>query len=135
MRTALAIRTRVFVDEQGVPPDEEIDVHDFGDAEAVHALLRDAAGIPVGTGRYYALDAHAVQIGRMAIDVAARGHGGGAALLTALVAAARARGFTTVRLHAQMHARGFYLGAGFCDDGPPMWDAGIVHQPMRKALA
>ncbi|MDQ2908387.1 MAG: GNAT family N-acetyltransferase [Candidatus Eremiobacteraeota bacterium] len=135
MRTALAIRTRVFVDEQGVPPDEEIDAHDLTDEAAVHALLRDARGAAIGAGRYYVLDAGAVQVGRMAIDAGARGLGAGAALLAALVASARQRGFAIVRLHAQMHARGFYVRAGFCDDGPAMWDAGILHQPMRKTLA
>ena len=35
------LRTRVFVDEQGVPPEVE---QDDRDATAVHVLSRDAAG-------------------------------------------------------------------------------------------
>jgi len=34
-----------------------------------------------------------------------------------------------------MHARAFYLRAGYYDDGEPLWDAGILHQPMTKRLA
>jgi predicted GNAT family N-acyltransferase len=131
---ALAVRTSVFVDEQGVPPEEEIDAHDRNDPTAVHALARAAAGV-VGAGRYYGVDARTVQIGRMAVLAAARGTGAGSALLAALVAEARRRGFVRAQLHAQTHAREFYLKAGFVDDGAPLWDAGILHQPMSHALA
>ncbi len=135
MRIALAIRSHVFVDEQNVPPEEEIDAHDLTDAEAVHALVRDDAGVPLGAGRYYRLDANSVQMGRMAIEIDARGRGAGTQLLATLIADARARGFSRVHLHAQVHAREFYRRAGFTDDGTPLWDAGILHQPMSKALA
>lgn len=132
---ALAIRSRVFVDEQGVPPEEEIDAHDHTDMDAVHALVRDADGVPIGAGRYYRLDARSVQVGRMAIEAGMRGRGAGERLLAALMADARARGFERVHLHAQVHARDFYVHAGFVDDGAVLWDAGILHQPMSKALA
>jgi predicted GNAT family N-acyltransferase len=135
MRTALAIRSRVFVDEQGVPLEEEIDAHDRTDTEAVHAIVRDDAGAPLGTGRYYRLDARSVQLGRMAIDIGARGRGAGALLLAALLDKAHAEGFARVHLDAQVHARAFYVRAGFTDDGAALWDAGILHQPMSKALA
>jgi predicted GNAT family N-acyltransferase len=133
MREALAIRTRVFVAEQGVPPDEEIDAHDLTDLRAVHALVRDDGRI-LGAGRFYVSGPRTVQIGRMAVDAAARGSGAGRALLTALLAEARRRGFLQAHLHAQTHARGFYAKAGFSDDGEPLWDAGILHQPMSLEL-
>ena len=130
---ALAIRTRVFVDEQGVPPQEEIDDHDLTDTAAVHALAsRD--GLPVGAGRYYVTEGSTVQIGRMAVLAEARGTGVGAALLASLVAEARRRGFRRAHLHAQTHAAGFYRKAEFVDDGDPLWDAGILHQPMTLDL-
>ena len=133
MRRALEIRTRVFVDEQGVPPDEEIDEHDRTDPRAVHALaLR--SGDAVGAGRYYVLDDRTVQIGRMAVLPAARGTGAGAALLEALAEEARHRGFARAHLHAQMHASEFYRKNAFFDDGERLWDAGILHQPMSRNL-
>ncbi|GAC1550721.1 MAG: GNAT family N-acetyltransferase [Vulcanimicrobiaceae bacterium] len=137
MRAALAIRTTVFVDEQGVPPEEEVDEHDRTDRRAVHALAIDRVPNPavLGAGRFYVLDAATVQIGRMAVRAEGRGRGVGAALLAALVAEARRRGFARAHLHAQTHAAAFYRKAGFHDDGERMWDAGIEHQPMSLRLS
>ena len=44
---ASAIRRAVFVVEQGVPEDIELDEHD---PYCLHALARDAAGRAIGTG-------------------------------------------------------------------------------------
>lgn len=134
MRLACDIRTRVFVDEQGVPPEEEIDEHDRTDRSAVHVLARRADAVPVGAGRFYVTDPATVQVGRMAVVPEARGTGVGAALLSALLREATVRGFTRAHLHAQIHARGFYAKAGFYDDGPRLWDAGIEHVPMSLRL-
>lgn len=133
MRAALAIRTSVFVGEQGVPPDEEIDDHDRTDRASVHALARDLERV-LGAGRFYVIDAETVQIGRMAVGAEARGRGVGRALLAALTAEAKKRGFLRAHLHAQTHAAEFYRKAGFEDDGELLWDAGIEHQPMSRAL-
>ncbi len=135
MREACAIRTVVFVHEQGVPPEEEIDEHDRTDPEAVHVVARDAAGRAVGAGRYYVTEPFTIQIGRMAVLAPERGSGIGAALLDALVSEARKRGFVKAHLHAQTHATEFYRKAGFYDDGAEMWDAGIRHRPMSRKLA
>jgi predicted GNAT family N-acyltransferase len=121
MSRALAIRLRVFVEEQGVPPDEEIDAHDRDDPIAVHALARDASGAPIGAGRYYVAEPGVVQIGRMAVLAETRGTGAGA-------------GYLRAHLHAQVNAREFYLKSGFSDDGETLWDAGILHQPMSLEL-
>lgn len=133
LHDALAVRIRVFVEEQGVPPELEVDEHDRTDARAVHALVR-SGGAAVGTGRFYEVDAATVQIGRMAILPAMRRRGAGAKLLTALAAEARRRGYALARLHAQMHAARFYEEAGFVETGETLWDAGIVHQTMERRL-
>ncbi len=74
MRAALAIRTRVFVDEQGGSARGRDRRHDRSDDDAVHALVfDDVRRRASGTGRFYRMDATAVQIGRMAIDAQARG--------------------------------------------------------------
>ncbi|MGH7728377.1 MAG: GNAT family N-acetyltransferase, partial [Vulcanimicrobiaceae bacterium] len=54
MREALAIRVRVFVEEQGVPAEEEVDAHDRDDPRARHALAR-LRGRALGAGRFYVL--------------------------------------------------------------------------------
>ena len=44
-----ALRTRVFIEEQQVPPSLEWD--DLVDAQCWHVLARDADGQPIGCGR------------------------------------------------------------------------------------
>jgi predicted GNAT family N-acyltransferase len=127
-----ALRTRVFVDEQGVPPEIE---QDAADATAVHALSRDDAGRVVATGRLL-LRAGSVtaSIGRMATDAGARGGGYGAAVLAELHRQAALRGATEVELHAQVTARGFYERAGYTAVGEEYEEAGIAHVTMRRVL-
>jgi len=124
----------VFVEEQGVPLDDEVDAHDQTDPDAVHALAIDHTGRPVGAGRFYLAAPGVAQIGRMAVLPEARGRGVGLAVLKILVTEARRRGLERVHLHAQVSAHDFYMKSGFRDDGEPLWDAGILHQPMSLTL-
>jgi predicted GNAT family N-acyltransferase len=130
----VALRTRVFVEEHGVPPEVE---QDAADATAVHVLSRaldgDLAGRVVATGRLLERDGRAV-IGRMAVDAAVRGRGHGVAVLDELHRQALARGLAEVELHAQVTARGFYERAGYTAVGGEYEEAGIVHVTMRRAL-
>ena len=123
---ATALRHAVFVTEQQVPIELELDEFDASSEHAV-AWLGDQA---VGTGRLLP-DGH---IGRMAVDRACRGKGVGTALLEALLAQAGRRGMSAVRLHAQTHAQGFYARCGFVQEGEPFEEAGIPHIAMRKSL-
>jgi len=134
MTDAFRIRFAVFVDEQAVPAEIEIDEHDRADRAAAHALVRAADGTPLAAGRFYVRDAQTVQIGRMAVSREARGTGVGRTLLLGLMDEARRRGFTSVTLDAQDHAIGFYTKAGYVADGELHYDAGILHQPMRAGL-
>lgn len=118
------IRFIVFVDEQKVPADTELDEWD---AVSVHAVARNDLGKPLGTGRLLP-DGH---IGRMAVLVEARGLGVGAALLTALMEEARRRGMAEVVLSAQTHAIGFYERHGFVAEGEVYLDCEIPHRLMR----
>jgi predicted GNAT family N-acyltransferase len=131
---ALAIRFTVFVDEQHVPAEEEVDVHDRGGSAARHALVRDDDGNALAAGRYFPLDHERIQIGRMAVRREHRGHGVGRYLLEALAADARDRGFARAQLNAQDHAVGFYARAGFTPCGATLVECDIVHQPMDRAL-
>jgi predicted GNAT family N-acyltransferase len=136
MKEALAIRFAVFVDEQAVPADEEIDEHDRSDPHARHALVRDAHGDRAGiaAGRYYRRDARTAQIGRMAVAAAQRGRGVGRVVLDALLADARANGYVRASLNAQVHAAAFYLKAGFQPVGPTFHECDILHQAMERDL-
>ena len=124
---ATRIRFTVFVEEQKVPADIELD--DW-DARCLHALARDAQGRAVGTGRLLP-DGH---IGRMAVLPVARGSGVGSALLRALMQAARERGHAEAVLSAQTHAVPFYARHGYVTVGAVYEEAGIPHVDMRCAL-
>ena len=123
-----ALRTRVFIEEQQVPPSLEWD--DLVDAACWHVLARDANGQPIGCGRLLPGGV----IGRMAVLPQARGRGVGAALLEALLQVARERGHGVVTLSAQVHALGFYAKAGFIAAGEVYPDAGIPHRAMSLVL-
>lgn len=124
---AVPIRFTVFVDEQRVPAEMEVDDQD---PLCIHALARDAQGRAVATGRLLP-DGH---IGRMAVLAAARGTGAGSAVLVALMDEARRRGHAQVVLSAQTHAVPFYERHGFAAEGKIYDDCGIPHVDMRKAL-
>lgn len=126
-RHATPIRTEVFVIEQHVPSEEELDTED---ARCVHAVAYDGPQ-GVGTGRLLP-NAH---IGRMAVRKPYRGQGIGSRLLEALVAEARKRDDPEVMLAAQVHAVPFYERHGFVAEGEVFLEAGIEHVNMRRPLA
>ena len=130
---AREIRFEVFVHEQKVPPNSELDEID---PIAMHVLSRDPAGTPRGTGRLFAdpKDPSCAHIGRMAVLKAARGSGCGASIMRTLIAEARRRGFKRIVLSAQTHAIPFYEKFGFRADGPTYPDCGIPHRDMWLSL-
>ncbi|MDS1141200.1 GNAT family N-acetyltransferase [Pusillimonas sp. SM2304] len=124
---AAAIRYAVFVLEQQVPIELEMDEHDV---VCVHAVAYNEEGLPLGTGRLLP-DGH---IGRMAVGAEYRSLGVGSMLLRALIDEARVRQYLEVVLSAQLHAQDFYARHGFVAEGPVYMDAGIEHVTMRHAL-
>jgi predicted GNAT family N-acyltransferase len=129
----IGLRTRVFVEEQGVPPELE---QDDRDATAVHVLARDDAGRVVATGRLLLPPegSTTASLGRMAADASARGRGYGAVVLAELHRQAVLRGVRVIELHAQVSARGFYERDGYTAVGEEYLEAGIAHVTMRREL-
>ena len=128
---AQALRTQVFVEEQGIPAAME---WDSADATAVHAVASNRLGMTLGTGRMLVALPGVAKIGRMAVTQPARGSRVGALVLEALMQAARERGDHEVLLHAQMSAAGFYLRNGFAERGERFEEAGIQHVEMVRRL-
>ncbi|MBX3611396.1 MAG: YbgC/FadM family acyl-CoA thioesterase [Hydrogenophaga sp.] len=128
---ASAIRKAVFVQEQRIPMELELDA---ADATAVHALATNRLGQVIGTGRLLQAQPGVAKIGRMAVHRTLRGSSVGRRLLLALMDAARERGDQQVMLHAQRSAVGFYDRLGFVAHGAPFEEAGIEHLEMVKAL-
>ena len=129
-REAQAIRTAVFVEEQKIPAEMEWDA---ADAACLHAVAYNRLGMALATGRLLEHAPGVARIGRMAVLQPLRGSGVGAAVLEALMAAARARGEHKVLLHAQTSAVAFYKRAGFTARGEVFEEAGITHQEMVRA--
>lgn len=121
------IRLEVFVNEQEVPQEEELDGLD---EESTHFIALNEFGQHVGCARLLPSG----QIGRMAVNKDIRGSGVGAQLLDAAVAEAQAQGLDKVYLHAQLHAEEFYRKGGFISRGDRFMDAGIEHTTMEMML-
>jgi predicted GNAT family N-acyltransferase len=126
-QVASAIRFEVFVQEQQVPLELELDEMD---ALSVHVLAVDAQGRGLATGRLLP-DAH---IGRMAVVQSERKKGVGAQVLRALIEVAKQKAYPAVMLGAQLHAKGFYVRQGFIEYGDVFMDANIAHIMMRMSL-
>ena len=121
------IRTRVFVLEQKVEPEEDFDGLD---GSAMHVLAY-ADGTPAGTARMLELESGMGKIGRMAVLKKYRGKGVGSRMAEFLVKVAKAMGMKGVEADAQLQAFGFYEGLGFSAEGPIFLDARIEHRKMR----
>jgi len=132
MQTAAqTVRTAVFIQEQGIAPEDEWDADD---ATALHAVLFDVNGQPLGNARLLQPSTNVAKVGRMAVLKEARGRGYGARLLQALLLEARRRGHQEVRLSAQRTAEQFYELHGFTLMGEPFDEVGIPHVEMRLLL-
>jgi predicted GNAT family N-acyltransferase len=124
-RQCYAVRFAVFVNEQRVPPDEEMDALDD---TATHYLVEDGGRI-VGTARLLDLGDRTCKIGRVALLPDCRGRGIGAELMRRVMADAFAR-FDAIVLDAQVSVIPFYERLGFVAEGPVFLDAGIDHRRM-----
>jgi predicted GNAT family N-acyltransferase len=127
---AIAVRMRVFVAEQSIPPEEELDE---ADATATHAVAL-VQGQVVGTGRLLCRDDSTAQIGRMAVEQPFRRRGIGGQILERLEEEARAQGMRRCILHAQQYVKSFYAAHGYKEHGDAFLEVNIPHIEMRKDL-
>jgi len=125
----LQIRMEVFVDEQQVPAELELDEYDDC---ATHLLLTEN-DVPLATARL--VNKHGIaKIGRVAVVKSARGRGLGLRLMEAVLEEARVQGFAKAMLDSQTYAIPFYEKLGFVAEGEEFDDAGIPHRLMRRSL-
>ncbi|MEM1054804.1 MAG: GNAT family N-acetyltransferase [Bacteroidota bacterium] len=130
------IRQRVFVDEQGCPPEEEWDAHDWPEDQGRTCchLLGEEDGRPVAASRWRPVRSASgtewAKLERFAVLPEARGHGHGRAMVEATMASARATGHDRLMLSAQTYLEDFYAGWGFRPRGEVFWEAGIPHVKM-----
>lgn len=126
----LAVRFKVFVQEQSVPIALERDEYD---ESAIHILATDGDK-PVGTARII-VSGDTGKIGRVAVLADLRGTGLGRDLIKACLAELESLPDVKIaKLGSQTHALGFYEKLGFVAEGPEFDDAGIPHRMMTRAV-
>jgi predicted GNAT family N-acyltransferase len=136
LQRCLQIRRIVFVEEQGVPKNLEMDelepecTHFLAWSDDAHDLER-----AVGTARLWVDPGGVAKAQRVAVLAGARGLGVGRVLMCALEEETRARGIATLILGAQISAQPFYEAIGYLAYGDEFDDAGIPHRMMRRNLA
>lgn len=129
-KAAFAIRHKVFIEEQGVPEDLELDELD---PLAMHALAFQDSKC-VGTGRLVNIGGQNGQIGRMAVLPRFRNQGFGRGILRKLMAHAQSEGMVSLILHSQVSAIPFYEKQGFQIQGNVYDEVGIPHRNMIHLL-
>ncbi|NND19383.1 MAG: GNAT family N-acetyltransferase [Silicimonas sp.] len=125
----LAIRRKVFIEEQGISFDDDVDGKD---PTAIHLIATDGANA-VGTARLL-ISGEVGNIGRVAVLKESRGQGFGKALVLFALDELRRQGVSRAMLGAQTSATGFYEALGFAAIGPEFIDAGIPHREMVLEL-
>lgn len=126
----LGIRRAVFIEEQNVP--EEIEM-DGLENEAVHILLR-VDDRPVGCARII-VKGGTGKIGRVAVLSEKRREGLGSLIMEECARVLRATpGVIEARLGAQTYVVPFYEALGYRIDGPEYVEADIPHRPMVMDL-
>jgi predicted GNAT family N-acyltransferase len=127
---ALALRSRVFCEEQGVSFEAD---QDGRDSEATHIVAMDEGDV-IGTCRLL-FRGQVARLGRLAVEPERRGDGIGAAILREADRVAAEAGAESIALHAQTYAQSLYEQAGYRECGPPFVEEGIEHVAMEKRLA
>lgn len=126
---AFYIRRKVFIEEQNVPPDEEIDEYEN---ESTHFVLYDGTS-PVGAGRFRDLNGYG-KIERICVLPEYRGKGAGKQIMEFIHEYAQSQHYKKLKLNAQEHAIPFYENIGYSVVSETFLDAGIPHKTMEKSL-
>ena len=129
-KDAYHVRKEVFVEEQGVPMELEIDELE---EEAIHFVGYDEDQ-PVAASRMRFVDTYA-KMERICLKKEWRGKGLGKELLIAMEEKAVQHNYRQAKLHAQVHAKAFYESIGYTVlSEKEFMDAGIPHVAMVKNL-
>jgi len=129
LEDAFSVRKIVFVEEQNVPLEEEIDQYEDN---ATHFVMYHE-GSPVGAGRFRVVDGYG-KVERICVLKEARKTGAGKAIMIAIESYADTQGLHKLKLNAQTHAIPFYAGLGYEVVSEEFLDAGIPHKTMMKEV-
>ncbi|WP_455660683.1 GNAT family N-acetyltransferase [Pradoshia sp.] len=130
LQQAYHVRKMVFVEEQHVPIEEEID---HLEEESTHFLAINENEEPIGAGRFRVVDSYG-KVERICVMAEARSSGVGRALMEAIEQHALSQGIEITKLNAQVQAIPFYESLGYAVISDEFLDAGIPHRTMKKRL-
>ncbi|KSU62969.1 acetyltransferase [[Bacillus] enclensis] len=125
-----SVRKTVFVQEQNVPLEEEIDEHEN---QSTHFILYDGDR-PAGAGRFRLLDGIG-KVERICVLKSLRGKGAGREIMQAIEQYAAGRSISKLKLNAQTYAIPFYERLGYEVVSEEFMDAGIPHRTMIKTIS
>ncbi|MEI2665021.1 GNAT family N-acetyltransferase [Rossellomorea sp. LJF3] len=123
------IRKTVFVEEQQVPLEEEIDEYEN---DSTHFVLYED-NKAVGAGRFRIL-VGVGKVERICVLKSIRGKGAGRKLMLAIEEYAKRQPLSQLKLNAQTYAIPFYEGLGYQVTSDEFLDAGIPHKTMKKTI-
>ncbi|MBZ5752308.1 GNAT family N-acetyltransferase [Metabacillus rhizolycopersici] len=132
LKKAFRIRKEVFVEEQGVPLEDEFDEFDKLNDLCEHILVYYNEQ-PVGTGRLRVVDGVG-KLERICILEPYRKFGLGKIIINTLEEIAKEKGISRVKLHGQTQAEGFYKKLGYHTSSDIFMEDGIPHLLMVKEL-
>ncbi|WP_375179184.1 GNAT family N-acetyltransferase [Enterococcus rotai] len=126
---AVKIRRQVFMLEQGVLGEIEIDKYE---AACIHFVLYGDNNEAIATCRLLPLTEEMIKLQRMAVQKEFRGHDYGRVIVESAEQFAKEQGYNTITLGAQITALGFYEKMGYIKEGEMFLDAAIEHYQMNK---
>ena len=130
MLSCLSLRRTVFIEEQNVPENEEVD----GDDPNCDHILLTISDDPVGAARLKYYD-NFVKVQRVCVLKNYRGQGIGSNIINFIIKHIERNDIcNSVRLGSQIHALEFYKGLGFVEFGEEYLDAGILHKDMEYQI-
>ncbi len=133
LNECLKIRSRVFIEEKGVPKELETDEYDISGGICEHFLIKDGEKY-IGAFRCIRLDNGTVKLQRFCFLKEYRGRGFGKKALEIYEKYCAERGVKTVVLDAKFEVHRFYEKCGYEKESDVFEEAGIPHIRMRKEL-
>jgi len=127
---AFAVRRTVFIEEQDVPEDIEMD----GNDDAATHVVASEDGQPIGTARLREPEPGVGKVERVAVVADRRGEGIGRHVMAEIEAIAREQDIERLVLHAQTNVESFYTELGYETTSAVFQEAGIDHVEMAKEL-
>ncbi|GGE51438.1 N-acetyltransferase [Pullulanibacillus camelliae] len=127
---ALKVRKQVFIDEQQVPMELEVDAFEN---EATH-LVAYNGNSPIGAGRFR-IKSNAAKVERICVLKDFRRQNIGLHIMQKIEELATELRLSELILHAQTHAQHFYEKLGYQVTSDVFYDANMPHVEMKKVIS